>query len=278
MSNTPRETTLNPSDFTRDADHLTISHDESGLVIVTLAYPERRNAMSQPMTAAWSRAMTQIAADPAIRAVVITGEGKAFCAGGALDWIGGDGTASVAELRTRMLDFYRTWLAVRQVPVPVIAALNGPAVGAGGCVALAADIRIASEYASFSVPFLKLGIHPGMATTYLLPEVTNAAVARDLLFTGRTVGAHEMLSLGIVSQVVEPDELLNHAIEVGHQVCATAPIATRLTKAALQQVPMTFDRAIQWEGLAQPITLDTEDVKEGLAAAMERRSPHFTGR
>lgn len=233
--------------------------------------------MSGPMTAAWGRLMTAIAADDSVRAVLVTGEGKAFCSGGALDWIGADGDARVDQLRDRMLEFYRTWLTVRQVPVPVIAALNGPAVGAGACVALAADIRIASDRATFSVPFLKLGIHPGMATTYLLPEVTNLAVARDLLFTGRSLGAEEMLSLGIVSRVVPSDDLAAVAEETAEQVCATAPIATRLTKAALQQGVTSFERAVQWEALAQPITLATEDVKEGLSAAMERRQPNFRG-
>ncbi len=278
MTATPPENAVRPEDFDSEIDHLKVERSDSGLVIVTLDYPDRRNAMSAPMTAAWGRLAAAIKVDDSVRAVVVTGAGTAFCSGGDTGWIGGDPDASVDQLRTRMMAFYRTWLSMRDVQVPVIAAINGAAVGAGACIALAADVRIASENAKFTVPFLKLGMHPGMATTYLLPEVVGVAAARDLLFTGRVVGAMRMLELGLVSEVLPAEGFLNAARELGDAVAATAPIATRLTKAALLRGGMdSIEECIQWEAIAQPVTLATADLQEGLAAAREKRAPNFQG-
>ena len=138
-----------------------------------------------------------------MRAVVVTGEGTAFCSGGNTSWIASEPDATVDELRTRMLPFYRAWLSIRRLEVPTIAAVNGHAIGAGLCLALACDIRYAAAGARLGVPFVKLGMHAGMAGTYLLPNVVGAAHARDLLLTGRVVDADEALRLGLVSRVIE---------------------------------------------------------------------------
>lgn len=278
MTKTPPESLVNPAEFTPENDHLHVQVTTSGVCIVTLDYPERRNAMSAPMTAAWERLMGAVSSDPGIRSLVVTGEGPVFCSGGDTGWIGSEPDASVDQLRTRMMKFYRSWLSVRDVPVPVVAALNGPAVGAGACIALAADIRIAACRATFSVPFLRLGMHPGMATTFLLPEVVGLTVARDLLFTGRVVNADRMLELGLTSEVMDDDLLLGRAHEIGEQIAADAPIATRLTKAALRHGgPASLAECLEWEAVAQPVTLATDDLQEGLAAAREKRKPNFGG-
>lgn len=250
-----------------------------GVVLVTLDLPERRNMMSAAMTASWGRAMAELRADASVRAVVVTGAGSAFCAGGDLSWIGAEPDASVAELRTRMLAFYRTWLSVRDFEVPTIAAVNGPAVGAGLAVALACDLRYAAEDARLGAPFTALGMHPGMATTWLLPEVAGPAVARDLLLTGRMVSGAEAVGLGLVSRAVPAAELLPTALEAAAAIAATAPLASRLTKQALADGGHAgIEAAVEWEGLAQAVTLATADLQEGLAAARERRPPRFTGR
>src|SRR3954451_1612264 len=172
-----------------------------GVVLVTLDLPDRRNMMSAAMTASWGRVMAGLAADPSVRAVVVTGEGSAFCSGGDLSWIGESPDLTVMAVRERMLPFYRSWLSVRTLGVPVIAAVNGPAVGAGLCLALACDIRYAAPGATFSAPFARLGMHPGMAATFLLPEAIGVARAREMLLTGRRVGAEEALAIGLVSGV-----------------------------------------------------------------------------
>lgn len=279
MTVTPPVNSVVDDAFSADRDHLTVERTDAGLVTVTLDYPERRNAMSAPMTSAWGRLAAAIKDDPSIRAVLVTGAGSAFCSGGDTGWIGGDPDATVDELRTKMMAFYRTWLSMREVPVPVVAAINGPAVGAGACIALAADIRIASDGAKFTVPFLKLGMHPGMATTYLLPEVVGVAAARDLLFTGRVVGAQRMLELGIVSEVLPTEGFRSRAITLAESVAASAPIAAKLTKAALLRGGMgSMQECLEWEALAQPVTLATADLQEGLAAAHAKRPAVFQGR
>ena len=262
-----------------DLTDLRVERRDGGVVTLTLALPERRNMMSAAMTASWGEAMAGLRADPSVRVVVVTGEGSAFCSGGDVSWIGATPEASVDELRLRMLPFYRTWLAVRELEAVTIAAINGAAIGAGLALALACDLRYAADDAKLAVPFTALGMHAGMATTYLLPEVAGLAVAREMLLTGRVVTGAEAVGLGLVNRAFPREDMLGAALQVAEAVAAAAPVATRLTKVALLGGGhASFDAALQWEGLAQPITLATADLQEGLAAQRERRAPRFTGR
>jgi enoyl-CoA hydratase/carnithine racemase len=245
------------------------------VALLTLALPERRNAMTAELTAAWADAVATLKADRDVRAAVVTGEGSAFCAGGDLSWIGESPDLSVPALRERMLPFYKTWLSIRDLDVPVIAAVNGHAVGAGLCLALACDIRYAASAATFSAPFARLGMHPGMAATYLLPEAVGVARAREMLLTGRRVGAEEALAIGLVSGVYDAADLLPEVLEIAKIVADSAPVAVRLTKTALKG--RGLDAALEWEALAQPVTMAGADLREGLAAQAERRAPRFTG-
>jgi enoyl-CoA hydratase/carnithine racemase len=250
-----------------------------GVVLLTLNLPRRRNAMGAELTEAWQRAIADLRADRDVRAVVITGAGSAFCAGGDLSWLAVGADAKVDDLRSRMLPFYRTWLAIRELDVPTIAAVNGPAVGAGAALALACDLRYAAPEAPFSVPFTGLGIHAGMATTWLLPDVVGVAVARDLLLTGRAVAGAEAQRLGLVNGLFPAADLVDEVLAVAAGIAAQAPLATKLTKIALASGGhATFEDALRWEAVAQPVTMATEDMVEGLAAARERRRPKFTGR
>lgn len=249
------------------------------IAVVTLDLPERRNSMSTAMTASWVRLMGLLRTDEALAAVVVTGAAPAFSGGGDLSWIVQDPDASVSELRTRMLTFYRSWLSIRDLEVPTIAAVNGAAIGAGCAVALACDIRYAAADASLGVPFTSLGLHPGMATTWSLPNIAGHAVARDLLLTGRLVSGAEAVGLGLVSQALPTDEVLPEAIAAAERVAGAAPIATRLTLQALRDGGhASFDDALQWEALAQAVTLATDDLHEGIAAAAAKRRPTFHGR
>lgn len=261
-----------------ERDHLEVVAYDDGVVLVTLHNPERRNAMSDRMTTAWPVLIETLRTDPDVRVVVVTGAGAGFCSGGDHGWIGGDPDASVVELRERMLGFYRGWLSIRSIEVPTIAAVNGAAVGAGAALALACDLRCAAASARFSVPFASLGLHPGMATTWLLPEIVGMAAARDLLLTGRVADSAEMLRLGLVSSVSGDDGFVESVLHAAHSVAAGAPVAVRLTKVALSTGFATFDDALQWEALAQSVTLASDDLQEGLAAAREKRPPRFTGR
>jgi enoyl-CoA hydratase/carnithine racemase len=258
--------------------HLRVERPHDGVVLITLDNPDQRNAMSPPMTDAWRRTTTVLGADRNLRAVVVTGAGSAFCSGGDTSWIGSEPEASVDDLRARMLPFYRAWLSVLDLDVPTIAAVNGPAVGAGLCLALACDLRFAASDARLAAPFVRVGMAPAMAATWLLPDVVGAAHARDLMLTGRTVDAEEALRIGLVSRVVEPDRLLDEALETAVGIAATAPVASRLSTRALRAGHANLEAAVQWEALAQPITLATADLREGLEAAGDRRDPRFTGR
>lgn len=255
-----------------------IDRPAEGVVVLTLNDPDRRNVMSDEMTAQWVEAIAALKVDREVRCVVVTGAGTAFSSGGNTAWIASEPDATVDRLRTRMIAFYRDWLAIRDLEVPVIAAVNGHAIGAGLCLALAADLRFAAAGAKLGAPFVKLGMHPGMAATYLLPNVVGEAHARDLLLTGRTIDADEALRLGMVSRVMSAETFRDEAIAVATDVARTAPIPSRLTTLALRDGGhASYESAIQWEALAQPITLATADLQEGIAAAREKRPAQFRG-
>lgn len=263
---------------------LRIDRPADGVVVLTLAQPERRNAMTEELTEAWGATIAELAVDRTVRAVVVTGEGGAFCAGGDLSWLGagdpdaGDSEAQVpVRLRDRMFPFYRTWLAIRNLEVPTIAAVNGAAIGAGLCLALACDLRYAVANAKLAMPFTSLGMHPGMAATYLLPEAIGLPRAREMLLTGRIVTGTEAAGTGLVNGVFEPERLLDEVLGIASRAAAAAPIATRLTKRALQHGPRSFEEALEWEALAQPVTLASADLREGLLAQAERRRADFRG-
>ncbi len=193
---------MSPTSETSETfDHLRLERPAEGVARLVLDNPAQRNAMSEEMTASWVAAIDALAADRSVRVVVVTGEGTSFCSGGNTGWIASEPDAGVDHLRTRMMAFYRAWLSIRKLEVPTIAAVNGPAIGAGLCLALACDIRYAAEGAKLGAPFVKLGMNPGMAATYLLPNAVGEANARELLLTGRTVQAEEARQLGLVSRV-----------------------------------------------------------------------------
>ena len=262
-----------------ETTHLRVDRTFDGVALITLDNPSQRNAMSDAMTESWVATVDELAADRSVRVVVVTGEGTAFCSGGNTGWIASEPDAEVDYLRSRMIAFYRAWLSIRKLEVPTIAAVNGPAIGAGLCLALACDLRYAAASAKLGAPFVKLGMNPGMAATYLLPNVVGEANARDLLITGRMVDAEESLRLGLVSGVRPDETFLEDVLETAAGIAATAPIASRYTTLALRDGGHAdFESAVQWEALAQPVTLATADLQEGIAAAREKRTPTFTGR
>lgn len=257
--------------------HLRVERPSAGVVRLVLDNPDQRNAMSEPMTASWQAAIDEVAADRTVRVVVVTGEGSAFCSGGDTSWIASEPEAGVDHLRARMLAFYRAWLSIRKLEVPTIAAVNGHAIGAGLCVALACDLRYAATGAKVGVPFVKLGMHPGMAATYLLPDVVGEANARDLLLTGRMLEAEEARAMGLVSRVLPREDFDAEVLRIAEGIAATAPIASRYTTLALRARHQDLESCLQYEAFAQPVTLATADLQEGIAAAREKRTPRFTG-
>jgi enoyl-CoA hydratase/carnithine racemase len=260
------------------ADLVDVRLASPGAALVTLNLPQVRNAMTTELTSAWVTAMDKIAGDRSLRVVVVTGAGSAFCSGADLSWLDqrnlSDNTPD--RLRDKMLPFYRAWLTPLEIPVPVIAAVNGPAVGAGLCLALACDLRYGSPSATFSAPFTQLGTHGGMAVSWLLPEAVGMPRAREMLYTGRVVSAEEALAWGLVSEVAE--DVVGRALEVAESVARAAPIATRLTKVGLGQASRSgFETALQWEAMAQPVTMATADIHKGIEARRQHKTPTFEG-
>lgn len=257
---------------------LRLERPADGVVRLVLDNEAERNAMSDAMTASWGEAIDRVKADPSVRAVIVTGAGSAFCAGGNLGWLSSSPDASPIQLREQMHPFYRQWLRIREVEVPTIAAINGAAIGAGLCMALACDLRYATTRAKLGVPFVKLGMHPGMAATYLLPDVVGPAHARDLLLTGRLVEGDEAVRLGLVSGVYDEPTFADAVLDIAVGIAGTAPIPSRLTKVALRDGHADLEACLRFEALAQPLTLATADLQEGIRAAVEKRAPRFEGR
>lgn len=262
----------------RNAPSVRQSTPAAGVRMLTLSLRELRNAMTAELTAAWTEAIEDVKNDSDVRAVVVTGEGPAFCSGADLSWLDqtGAGDLTPDHLRERMLPFYRAWLAPRELSVPVVAAMNGPAIGAGVALALACDLRYAAPAASFRTPFIRVGTYGGMAAAWLLAEAVGLPRAREMLLTCREIAADEALEWGLVSGIA--DDVVATAVEVAEGIAESAPIATRLTKAGMNQLPAALDAALEWDALAQPLTMATEDIHEGISAIRERRAPSFKGR
>ncbi|MDJ0787565.1 MAG: enoyl-CoA hydratase [Myxococcota bacterium] len=269
------------------SDSLLSCHVEDGVATVTFEDPERLNAMTEAMGHALAERMGALATDEAVRVVVLTGAGRAFSAGGDLAMLTRMSEAGQADAggptRDRhhefMRGFYGLYLSVRDLPQPSIAAINGPAVGAGCCVALACDLRVVSKKARMGLNFTRLGIHPGMGATWTLPRLIGSAQAAELLYTGRLVSGEEALSIGLVNRAVEPEDVLSSAQELAREIATTSPIALRQTKQSLARTEgSSLSQQLDREAAAQALCYETRDLGEGLAAVQEKREPRFEGR
>ena len=258
-------------------DEILLEETSAGVRLLTLNLPDVRNAMTEELTARWTETVEKLKTDRDVRALVVTGAGSSFCSGADLSFLD-QGTAehiTPDRLREKMIPFYDAWLLPRRLPVPVIAAVNGPAIGAGLCLALACDLRYANHEAIFSAPFISLGTHGGMGVTRMLPEMIGLSRAREMLYTSRAVSADEALQWGLVSGIA--DDVVSHSLQIAEDIARAAPIATRLTKAGLEQAALGLEASIQWEALAQPVTMATSDLHEGIQARRERRDAQFEG-
>ena len=255
---------------------------ENGVVTLTLNRPETRNSMTPAMGDEVVRAVDEIRADASARVVILTGAGKAFSSGGDLGMLARD-TGASPEAGPSMggapRDFYKRFLSVHSLDIPTLAAINGHAIGAGLCFALACDLRIAAADAKMGMTFTKLGLHPGMGATFLLPRLIGTARACELLFSGRIIDAAEAERLGIVSRAVPRDAFAGAVRELATELAAAAPIAVRLTKRAIYRgIGGTLDDALDVESMQQAATFQTADVREGINAVREKREPRFVGK
>ncbi|MDP6978412.1 MAG: enoyl-CoA hydratase/isomerase family protein [Myxococcota bacterium] len=255
---------------------------EDDVVTLTFNDPERRNAMTRPMGEAFTARIAALKGDTAMRALVITGGGSAFSAGGDLQMIrdvtqmAHDGKRQ--EVTDFMRSFYSLFLSIREIPVPTIAAINGHAIGAGFCVALGCDIRYVARGAKLALNFTKLGLHPGMGASWTLPRLAGPSLAAELMYTSRMVSGEDAAAMGMASRALETAEVLPAALETAREVAACSPIAVRSLKRGLSQTEgNSLAGQLDVEAAEQAVCYESQDMLEGIAAAQERRTPNFKG-
>lgn len=270
------------TDTTPDASPLLITRDDA-IETWTLNSPETRNAISSDdMIDALVDAVDRVNRDTSVRVIILTGAGSAFSAGGNVkDMAAGVGLFGGASHQQRA--GYRD--GIQRIPralytceVPIVAAVNGPAVGAGCDLSLMCDLRIASTSAFFAESFVKLGIIPGDGGAWLLPRIVGSARAAEMALTGDRVDAATALEWGIVSRVVEPDQLLTQAIELARRVAVNPPIAVRMAKKLLREAQhQSLDQLLELSAAMQAIAHHTDDHREAVTAFLERRAGNYTG-
>lgn len=245
------------------------------VVELTLDRPENRNAMTPELLGAFDDAMDRLAVERGVRAVIVSGSGETFCSG--------------ADFRSDLLDdvatpddhfpVYRPFLRLLEVPVPVIAAMTGHAVGGGFGLALACDIRVAAEGSRYGANFVRLGLSPGMGISYLLPRVVGLPLATEYLVTGRLFDGATAHRIGLANHVVPAGEVLAKAREIAGEIAAASPTAVAMTKRALRR---SLDdgvlEAARREAREQAATAALPDFAEGVAALLEKRQPNFDDR
>jgi len=270
--------TFNAHASTRNSSQVLCEVTGNGHVaVLTLNAPSKLNALSEEMGDELTDHVAKLKENPSLRCCVVTGAGKAFSAGGDLGFLMDRHNDTPANNVEVMKAFYKRFLCLRQLPVPVIGAINGPAVGAGFCLALGGcDIRVAATKAKMGLTFVKLGLHPGMAATHFLPLIAGPQVAADLLLTGRLISGPEAHAMGLVARVT--DDAVADAMSIADDIVTSGPVSVRTCVETLRRKQDEgLESAFQREATAQSICYPTRDLAEGVTAIKEKRSPVFTG-
>ncbi len=245
---------------------------------LTLNDPDNLNAMGEAMADEFSAIVQELRAKPqGLRALILTGAGRAFSAGGDLKMLEAKSKLSAAENQARMLKFYHSFLDLLELKIPLIAAINGHAIGAGLCVACACDIRIASAGAKLGFTFTKLGLHPGMGATYFLPKVVGSAIATELVITGRVIDSEEALRIGLVSKIVEDGKTLAEAEKISREILECGPQAVAQVLDNMRQGAGTLENSLQREAQCQAVNYASAEFHEGVRSVIEKRKAAWPG-
>jgi len=241
---------------------------------VTLHDPDSLNAMGEAM-AQEAASLVRSLAKERLRAIILTGAGRAFSAGGDLQMLQKKTAIGAEENRRLMLEFYNSFLSLRALGVPLVAALNGHAIGAGLCLACGCDIRLGSERAKFGFTFTRLGLHPGMGATYFVRQVIGHAAASELLLTGRVIDAQEAYRLGLISQIVKEGEVVAAAQRVVGEMLECGPEATKQLLESIRSPLPTLAEALNREATCQSVNYAGAEFREGVQAVIEKRKAKF---
>ena len=232
--------------------------------------------MSEEMAAEFKAAVDELKSDSGVRVLILRGAGKAFSAGGDLEMLHAKTKLSAEVNQQKMEWFYQQFLSITELNVPIIAAINGHAVGAGLCVALACDIRIAKSGAKLGLNFVRLGLHPGMGVTYFLPRVVGPARAAELLYTGSIISADAAKKIGLVHDSVSEDSFEERVAACASEIAFAGPQAVRALKVSLRQSETRdLQACLVREAEAQAQDYIGPEFLEGITAAKEKRKPNF---
>lgn len=246
---------------------------------ITLNRPDRLNSFADQMRQEIATAVTELADSDDVRVMVITGAGRGFCTGADVNYLKEILDAGDEAALRELVEAGRTAVtAVREAPQPVIAALNGPAAGGGANLALACDLRIASDRASIGQTFNRVGLHPDWGGTYFLPRLVGPAVAAELFFTGDMITAEEAYRLGIFNRVVPHERLAAETRSLAGKLAAKPALSLRLAKRAIHRsLDASMDEMHDYELDAQLRCARSADAREGITAFLEKREPRFAG-
>ncbi len=249
---------------------------EGPIAVLTLDRPDKLNAMADPMWDELYAHLGTIAQDDSVRAVILTGAGRAFCSGGD---VGGMARSDIVSGRARSQRRHRAISALYQLEKPVIAAVRGAVYGIGNALALACDLVIASDTARFSMVFKKVGLVPDGGAIFFLTRQLGIARAKELVYTARPVSAAEALEIGLVTRIVRDEALETDARAAALELAQSATYALALAKKMFHAMAVpTLETLLEMETLASGLTRLTHDHKEGVAAFKEKRPPRFLGR
>jgi enoyl-CoA hydratase/carnithine racemase len=253
---------------------------DGAMVTLTMNRPERMNALNNELSTALNEVLSRLAGDSKVNVVILTGNGRAFCAGGDLGAIGaGRAKGDATELGPILRSGMQAVLKMRTMPQPVIAAVNGAAAGAGMNLALAADIRIAGDTATFGQNFAKVGLFPDYGGTFFLPQLVGVSVAAEMFYTGEMIDSKKALQLGIVNRVVGAEALEGEVRKLAQKIATGPQVAIRAIKRNLfardeREMIESLDREVE----EQLKCFYSEDCAEGIRAFKEKREPKFQGR